>query len=312
MTEVTATPNLIIRGSLFLGAAALLFPVKDAFVKSVGEAVSPLEAAAVYLAVQAIVTVSWLSIASSCSRLSDIGIRFWPLLARSSFMILAIVLFFASIQVASLAEAVTLFTTNALFVVIFGGLVLRERVKVKTVAAVLLGFCGVLLVMRPTLSNLPDPYLLLALASAICYAGFITTTRRIAEFVEPAEMLFFDGVIGASLCMVAAIALTKISAFEISIDTIIAGDAIRLIASGVIGTMSALFVILAMKAAPASRIAVWGYLEIPSAVIIGIVAFDEYPSSLSLIGATIILLSCYLSAKQPTTSAVSEESDADD
>ncbi len=307
MTAQDTLANPLLKGSLLLGGAAILFPVKDAFVKSVGESVSPLEAAAVYFATQATLTVLWLALSSSPAP-SLTAATVIKLALRSSLMVLAIVLFFASVQNAPLAEAVVLFTTNALFVVLLGFFVLKEQRTLRSVFSVALGFIGVIFIIRPSASNMPDPNLLLALGSALCYGSFMIATRALGQNAGPVKMLLFDGLVGTTLCVAAIGVYWALLGEQPNLLSNPYEPLARLICSGVIGTASALLVILAMRVAPASKIAVWGYLEIPSAVLVGFVAFNDRLDITSLFGAGVIVFACYLSTRQSRKARSDEQS----
>ena len=107
-------------GALLKGAAAALFPVKDGFIKALSGSISALEAGLVYFAVQAVVAFISFSTRQMQTTKKNQPLKLSTLLIfRSVFQILAIILFFYSIQNVPLTEAVDLFSSNALFVILF-------------------------------------------------------------------------------------------------------------------------------------------------------------------------------------------------
>jgi drug/metabolite transporter (DMT)-like permease len=110
---------------------------------------------------------------------------YWKIhLSRSINGFIAMILFFYAITTLPLATAVTLNYTSPLFLAIFTTLLLREKVKPLLAGAILLGFTGVLLLLKPTLHH--DELLsgLLGLTSGIL-AGYVylqvTQLGRIGE-----------------------------------------------------------------------------------------------------------------------------------
>ncbi len=287
------------RGILFMGLAAALFPVKDGLVKAVSGSITPIEAALVYFFVQGIVALIWsFGIKKYRRSFHSLFTSLKPLfLVRTLFQVLAIILFFIAIQNAHLAEAVILFASNALFVVVLSWLVLKESMTLRKITVTSLGFIGVLTVMSPHISGFGNVYLWYAIASAFTFAIYLLATRKLGQTYPPAQMLFVDGFLGAFLCIVGLIAWTFLTNIEITLIDASARSLMFLLLSGMIGTASALLVIVAMKNTPASVVAPLGYIEIVSAAIIGYAIFNEKIGITTIIGCIIILGSSYLSGR---------------
>jgi drug/metabolite transporter (DMT)-like permease len=99
----------------------------------------------------------------------------WPLV-RAGFMCGSYLCFYASLPLLPLSQAAATFFTGPLFITIFGALALRERIGPRRVIAVIVGFAGVLCIVRPGAEGW-QPVALLPLLSAISYATGITVTR---------------------------------------------------------------------------------------------------------------------------------------
>lgn len=288
-------------GILFMGIAASLFPVKDAFVKAASGSITPVEATLVYYFTQGVITLLWSLGLKTRRRFGQLFISLRPLfLIRTIFQVLTIVLFFISIQNAHLAESVILFTSNALFLVVLSWLVLKESMSLRKMAVTCLGFVGVLIVMSPHIHGFGNAYLWYAFASAFTFAIYLLTTKTLGKTYPPREMLLVDGVLGTCLCLICLLVWTFITNIEITLI----GAAPRLIGflvlSGMIGTVSALLVVIAMKKAPASVVAPLGYVEIVSAAIIGYLIFKETVGFTTIIGCMIILGMSWLSGRIET------------
>lgn len=99
----------------------------------------------------------------------------WVLL-RSALIVAMYVSFYAALPVLELPVVSAVYYTGPLFIVLFSGLFLREPVAVAQWGAVVAAFVGVLIVLRPN----GDEFSLVALiplASALCYAFAMVTTR---------------------------------------------------------------------------------------------------------------------------------------
>jgi drug/metabolite transporter (DMT)-like permease len=282
-----------------MGLAAALFPVKDGFVKAVSGSITPVEAALVYFFVQGLVALIWSFETEKYTRsLRALLTSLKPLfLVRTVFQVLAIILFFIAIQNAHLAEAVILFASNALFLVVLSWLVLKESMTLRKIMVTSLGFIGVLTVMSPHISGFGNVYLWYALASAFTFAIYLLATKALGQTYPPAQMLLVDGFLGTFLCIACLIAWTLLTNLEVTLIGASMRSIIFLVLSGIIGTASALLVIVAMKNAPASVVAPLGYIEIVSAALIGYAIFNETIGIATIIGCIIILGSSWLSGR---------------
>ena len=274
-------------GASLMDAAVALFPVKDGFIKALSGSISALEAGLVYFAVQAVVAFIWLSRRQMQTTRTNPPLKLSTLsIFRSVFQILAIILFFYSIQNAPLAEAVVLFSSNAFFVILFS-VFFREDTKLDVILKALFGFVGVIIVLGPNVFKFGNAYLLFALFSAMIFAVYLILTKKMGEKYLPNQMLFVDGIIGVcliSVCVIVSTSMGAVSAF----NNLAMQYWLYLLAPGLIGTCSALLVIAVMKRAPASLTAPLGYIEIVSAFAIGVLVFNEDIYALSTIGCSFI------------------------
>ena len=95
---------------------------------------------------------------------------FWLHAVRAVLKILALVTFFYAVSRANLAQVTAINFTSPIFVTIGAALLLSEKLSMARVAAVALGFAGVVLIVRPTTENF-DPFLLFALLGALFTAA---------------------------------------------------------------------------------------------------------------------------------------------
>ncbi len=104
---------------------------------------------------------------------------------------LAMMLFFYCITVLPLATAMTLNYTSSLFLSLLTLLVLREKLHLPLGAALMLGFAGVVLLLRPTLESEQLASGLLGLISGFLAGVAILNVRQLGQAGEPALRIVF-------------------------------------------------------------------------------------------------------------------------
>ncbi|GIS78204.1 MAG: hypothetical protein CM1200mP13_15630 [Candidatus Pelagibacterales bacterium] len=113
------------------------------------------------------------------------------------FLFLSTVLFFFAITILPLADSLTLMLLP-LFCYFISAIILKEKVGIRRGAAVIIGFIGALIVIRPGFENL----ILLfwaALGAGLCYALYIISTRKLSTLDHPLVTLIFTGLAGTVL-----------------------------------------------------------------------------------------------------------------
>jgi len=159
---------------------------------------------------------------------------------------------------------------------------LGESVGPRRWSAVLLGFIGVLIVVRPGSGQLTMATLLLLCASA-CYALYQIATRR-STLHDSAE----TGIIYAALVGTIVTSLLVPFGFETPRRLL---DAVLLASLGVFGGVGHYFVIRAFRLGPAALISPLGYLELVGTTTLGYLVFNNFPDSWTWAGAGLIIAS---------------------
>jgi drug/metabolite transporter (DMT)-like permease len=115
---------------------------------------------------------------------------------RSLAGLAGMLLLFHVIGVLPLSTATTLNYTSPLFLVVLSAIVLKEKTRPWLVGAVVLGFAGVVLLLRPTFAANQTVAGLLGLASGLCAGIAYLTTRQLGRSGEPAWriVLYFTTV----------------------------------------------------------------------------------------------------------------------
>ena len=105
-------------------------------------------------------------------------------LIRSLFLFLSTILFFYAISIISLPEALTLSFVSPMIVTLLSAIILKEEVGFRRWSAVVVGFIGVLFVIRPGFNEV-NLATITALGCGICYAIYIISTRKLSNQDSP-------------------------------------------------------------------------------------------------------------------------------
>ena len=210
-------------------------------------------------------------------------------LIRSLFLFLSTILFFYAISVISLAEALTLAFVSPMIVTLLSAIILKEQVGIRRWSAVIIGFTGVLFVVRPGFNEI-NLATITALGCGICYAFYIISTRKLSNQDNPLLTLIFTGLSGS-------IVISFIVPFYWSWLTIT--QLILLISLALIGTLAHFLLILSLNYAEASKLAPLTYSEIVMNVIISYYFFGDFPDQWIWLGLIIIVSSgVYISLRE--------------
>ena len=115
--------------------------------------------------------------------------KFWAVALRSLLLVGAMVFFFGGIPFLSLSQIAAGLYVFPIFVAILSALVLGEKVGPRRITAILAGFCGTLMILKPG----TDDFQLVALmpvVAGLCYAATILTTRKLCRDENPVALAF--------------------------------------------------------------------------------------------------------------------------
>tara|TARA_B110000438_G_scaffold290800_1_gene326985 strand:- start:522 stop:1370 length:849 start_codon:yes stop_codon:yes gene_type:complete len=208
---------------------------------------------------------------------------------RGMILLCANICFFYAISVISLAKALTLAFIAPLIVTAFSPMLLGEKVGLRRWTAVIIGFIGSLVVIRPGFVEL-NLASFAALGTGVMYGFYLIITRKLSTSDNPLLTLLLTGLVGAVIisCVVPFI-WVKPNFYQWSM---MAGI-------GVFACIGHLFLILSLKYADASKLAPFSYFEIVTNIIIGYYFFNNFPDNWTFLGLFIIVLSgFYISRRE--------------
>ncbi len=202
-------------------------------------------------------------------------------LIRGLLLFCANILFFYSISIISLAKALTLAFIAPLIVTALSPILLGEKVGFRRWAAVIVGFIGSLIVIRPGFVEI-NLASIAALGTGVMYGFYLIVTRKLHNSDNPLLTLLLTGVVGAILgSMIMPIVWVQ--------PTI--NEWYMMFAIGFFASIGHLFLILSLRYADASKLAPFGYFEIVPNIIIGYFFFNHLPNQWHFIGLFIIISS---------------------
>jgi drug/metabolite transporter (DMT)-like permease len=210
---------------------------------------------------------------------------------RGLILLIANICFFYSISVISLAKALTLAFVAPLIVTAFSPMFLGEKVGFRRWSAVVIGFVGSLVVIRPGFVEI-NLASLAALGTGIMYGFYLIITRKLSTSDNPLLTLLLTGVVGAVI-------VTCLMPFVWVKPTL--NQWSMMAAIGIFACIGHLFLILSLKYADASKLAPFSYFEIITNIIIGYYFFNDFPDNWTFLGLLIIVLSgIYISRREST------------
>ena len=210
-------------------------------------------------------------------------------LIRGLILLTANISFFYSISVISLPKALTLAFVAPLVVTAFSPFFLGESVGYRRWPAVIIGFIGSLVVIRPGFLEI-NLASLAALGTGIMYGFYLIITRKLSTSDNPLLTLLLTGVVGAIIA-------TTFMPFVWVSPTFNQWSIMAAI--GLFACIGHLFIILSLKYADASKLAPFSYFEIVTNIIIAYYFFGDFPDSWTFLGLFIIVFSgIYISRRE--------------
>ena len=191
--------------------------------------------------------------------------------------------FFYSISIISMAKALTLAFVAPLVTTVLSPIFLEERVGVKRWIAVVIGFIGSLVVIRPGIIEF-NLATVAALGTGCFYGVYLIITRKLHSTDNPLLTLLITGIVGAT-----------VSSFLVPIVWVNPTNMqwLWLSIMGIFACLGHILLIYSLKYADASKLAPFGYFEIITNIILGYFFFKDFPDIWTFLGLAIIISSGY-------------------
>ncbi|WP_169545415.1 DMT family transporter [Sneathiella aquimaris] len=200
---------------------------------------------------------------------------------RSMLLLGATICFFTALKYVPLADAGAMGSTSPLFVTVLSVLILKEKVSFRRWSAVIIGFMGALIILRPGL-GIVHPAMFLVVGMSVFYASYQIATRKLAGIDSSVTTLFYTALVGTVvMSIVAPFVWTAPDAKGWGLLAVI----------GLIGGVSHFVIIKAFSYTSASTAAPFSYTQLVWTAIFGYFAFGDLPDQYTILGAIVIVAS---------------------
>lgn len=271
------TANL--RGAAFMVASMAGFAIEDVFLKAAVKTIPLGEALALY---------------GSLGLLGFIGLTLArgepifapaflsrPILIRSGFEVTGRLFYALAFTLTPLTSATAILQATPLLVVAGAALVFGEKVSLWRWLAILTGFCGVLLILRPGFDGY-SALSLLAVVGMIGFAGRDLATRAAPPALSNMQL----GVAGFAMLTLVGVGLSGINGGGHWPTLAVLGLLLGATLSGV-GAYYALTI--AMRTGEVGAVTPFRYTRLVFALVLGVTVFGERPDALMLLGSAVVV-----------------------
>ncbi|MCX7568203.1 DMT family transporter [Sulfitobacter sp. F26169L] len=266
-------------GALLMIASMGAFVMNDTFLKLTGGAV-PLFQLIFLRGVLATVLVFLLAHSLGALR-SGISARDKALIAlRGLAEVITAYFFLSALFNMPLGNLNAIMQVAPLTVTLGSALFYREAVGWRRMLAILIGLCGVMLIIRPGAEGF-NIWSLYALAAVLLVTVRDLLTRQLSRDVPGMAV-----TLGTTVAVMVAAGLASLSQEWVSLT---GREAALISGSAVFVLMGYFFSIQVMRVGDVSFVAPFRYTGLIGAMVIGFLVFDEVPRALTLLGAAIVI-----------------------
>jgi drug/metabolite transporter (DMT)-like permease len=199
---------------------------------------------------------------------------------RAVFLFMSTIFNFLALRTLRLDQTTTIMFSAAFVITALSGPILGEWVGPRRWVAIVVGFIGVLIVIRPGTSAF-EPAMLYSVVAMLSYAGYLLYTRHLTGTDSVQGMVLVSGVIpSVLLAPVALPVLERPPTLAV---------AAALVVTGVAGAIGHWLLIHAQRLTPTPVLSPFIYTQLIWMTAAGYLFFDQLPDRLTLVGATVIV-----------------------
>ena len=269
-------PSAPVLSALLMVSAACVFAGMSAVIRYAGQNLHPFEVAFFRSFFGLVFALPWL-VRAGLSGLKTK--RLWLYGWRSAVGLVSMLCWFSALAMLPFAQAITLSFTTPLFATIGAAIILHEVVRMRRWSATIVGFIGVLIVLRPDADGL-NLGVILALVSAMIGAGSALIVKDLSRTEPSSAIVTYMVLITTPMSLVPALFVWTWPSPDLWIWLVI---------SGALGTLGHVCFSNAMALAEASAVMPFDYTRLVFAAIIGYFAFGEIPDLWTFVGAAVII-----------------------
>lgn len=220
-----------------------------------------------------------------------------PILVRAGCEVIGRLTFVLAITLTSLSSASAILQATPLIAIIGAAFFFGEKVGLKRWIAVLIGFIGVLMIIRPGLEAFESASLFAVIAT-LGFAGRDLATRGAPKVLSNMQL----GVYGFFVLIPTGIAMMLYSGEPMQIDFL---SSIQITGAIIFGVIAYNALTIAMRTGDVSVVSPFRYTRLLFALVLGVFVFGENPDLMTLLGSLLIVVSGGYTLIQSRKKAVS-------
>ncbi len=296
MTTVAASYDNPLKSIYYLIAGVFVFSVQDVIIKWISGKY-PVHEIVLIRSCFAIIPILFIAHLEGGLHLLRTN-HFVAHIIRSFLFFGAYTCFYLSLAALPLAETVSLFFSAPIFITILSVTSLGEKVEFRSWIAVLVGFLGVIIMLKPS-SKMIDPAAFLALFTAFLYAIASILTRKLGKTENGVSLAFYPTVMYIIYSLILSIALNNIAVTQKSHPSLAflfrqwqlpsQSDLFLFIVLGLIAAAGFYFLSQAYRLGRPSTVAPFEYISVPLSVVWGYVFWKDILEPQSVIGMVLIV-----------------------
>lgn len=201
------------------------------------------------------------------------------LTGRCAFGLTGVFLYYWSLSLLNLSEAVVINKLSPFFVIVLGGLFLKEKIKPAQFLAVFIALAGIVVLLRPQMDIDMFPAII-GLTGALAAAGAYTIIRELRHSDSPLTIVFY-------FCLSSTVVTLPFLIGQFVMPSMM--ELFQLSMIGVFALIAQLLMTNAYRYAPASQLSIYTYMNIIFSTLWGVLFWNESLSSTFLIGAGLII-----------------------
>jgi drug/metabolite transporter (DMT)-like permease len=276
---MTSPPqNTALRAGLYMVASTACFVFGDSCVKLIG---GSLPVGQIISLIGVFSTLFIIIICVQQGILKNMGMIFTRhVLLRSLLDVLGSFMFVSALMMMPIANLVAIMQTVPLVVVVVSILFLGEKAGFARILSVIVGFIGVLLIVKPVPQSLTlDVFLAIGVVVVVALRDIIT------KRIDPQVPLLLISLANALFVTVGGFGLGLFQGLQ-SVDI---WQWELLATAGLVVTVAYIFIVATIRMGDLSATAPFRYAEVVFAILAGIFIFSEYPDTLSYVGIVLIV-----------------------
>ncbi|MBC7280832.1 MAG: DMT family transporter [Hoeflea sp.] len=189
---------------------------------------------------------------------------------------------FLALRDLQLAQTVSIFLSVPMIVTALAGPLLGEWAGLRRWSAIVVGFIGVLIVVRPG-TEVFQPAIIWSILATVTYSLYSILTRKLSMQESQVSLVFYSSIFASVLLAPPALIYGQMP------DSVF--DAALLACLGLFGLGGHALLVKASRLASASKVAPFVYSQLLWMVLFGLIVFGDVPDGWTLFGASIICMS---------------------